>query len=360
MTQKKIMNERFCHSCGIQLNDDNCRKVSKSASGYSYLCVDCEQQLFDRIAQTQGRYMGLFFTCLALDCPCSPIVLDGVDIDTCEDLWIAYINALAEAKQDIKRNKVLGFADGAVTALQELFGRELNHQDFVAYIAKERKAIANKPKEVGTEEQRERWGEQVLYKGLPLTKELYDELDRLYEIRANSYKGQTITPQMDDTLIKVAKSNVIYDHLMRQGLVKMALDVQKNIDLLLASEQMRKKDEKPVANFTPDAWVDAFEKAGLMQDGQFLTLHEIEDAMIKIMRGKGYEQTLDAAHQLELNIVNNARRNADQQTIFELPEDMRISDELGEFAEEQSDEEREAREYAHLTPVRFETKKDKR
>lgn len=158
-------------------------------------------------------------------------------------------------------------------------------------------------------------------------------------------------------MIKVAKSNVIYDHLMRQGLVKMALDVQKNIDLLLASEQMRKKDEKPIANFTPDAWIDALEKSGLMQDGQFLPLSEIEDAMIAIMRGKGYEQTLDCAHQLELNIINNAKRNADQPVIFELPQNMRITDELGEFESEESEEEKQAKADTHLTAVRFENKK---
>lgn len=351
---KKNQTTAYCHCCGEPLTEENCRKVNNSISGYSHLCISCENDFYQRLANAEGDYIALFHACAALDVRMYPLALEGMQDTFNSDGqgWITYINALTELKADTKIGKILGFADGE-TYLKAIFGRDMTEKDFGKYLENEKKKIA---KQIGTEEQRERWGTQPLYKGIAWTKELYDELDRLYEIRANSYKGQTITPQMDDTLIKVAKSNVIYDHLMRNGLVKMALDVQKNIDLLLASEQMRKKDEKPIANFTPDAWVDAFEKAGLMQDGQFLPLSEIEDAMIKIMRGKGYEQTLDAAHQLELNIINNARKNADQQTIFELPEDMRITDELGEFATAESDEEREAKSYAQLTTVRFEKK----
>ena len=181
-----------------------------------------------------------------------------------------------------------------------------------------------------------------------MTTEVYNELDRVFESRADALKGQTITPQIEFTLQEVAKNTVIYSHQRRYG-EKEANSTWKTIDAMLASESLRKKDEKPIANFTPDAWVTALEKAGVMKDGQFMPLREIEDAVIKMMKGRGYDQTLDAAHQLELNIVNNARRNADQQTIYELPEDMRV-----ECAQVESEDEREAKRYAGLTPVRFE------
>ena len=356
----KINQKFYCWKCGELLTDDNCRPAN-SVSGYSHLCISCENDFFNQLASVEGKHIALFHTAASLDVPCKPIVLEDCqdEFAQSDEAWILYINKLAEKKQDTKRGKILGFADG-LTSLKLCFGKELSQTDFAACINSEREKILKQPKLAGTLEQREKWGTEALYSNgkstIRMTQEVYDELDRQYNNRAESYKGQTLTPQMEDILVKVSKSNVIYDYLIRTGVVKLALDVQKGIDLLLASENMRKKDEKPIANFTPDAWVDSFEKAGLMQDGQFLTLPEIEDAMIKIMRGKGYNQTLDAAHQLELNILNNARKNADQQTIFELPEDMRISDELGEFAEVESNEEKEARVYAQLTTVRFEKK----
>lgn len=351
---KKTNQKYYCHQCGEELTDDNCRPTN-SVSGYSHLCISCEQSQFNSLAQTEGKHIALFHTCASLNVPCLPIVLENCqeEFAQSDETWILYINKLAEKKQDTKRGKILGFADG-LTSLKLCFGKELSQKDFAACINSEREKILKQPKPIGTESQQEKWGKVPIYKGLPMTQELYDELDMLYENRAEGLKGTTITPQIDYTLMTVAKNMAIYNHLLRNGLIKPAQDLYKNIDAMLASEELRKKDEKPIANFAPDAWVDAFERAGLMQDGQFLTLPEIEDAMIKIMRGKGYNQTLDAAHQLELNILNNARKNADQQTIFELPEDMRINDELGEFAETESIEEREAREYAQLTPVRFE------
>lgn len=362
MATKKRTNEiARCWKCGEVLSEDNCRPCADSQSGLSFMCISCESEMFNRLAKTEGRYIGLFHTCAALDIPVKPIVLDGIDFDSVDEPFMTYINALSESGQDIKRGKVLGFADG-VTSLSNLFGNDLSHKDFAERIRREKEKIA---KQVGTEEQRERWGTEMLYRppnpkipALVMTNSVYDELDRIYENRAQELKGQTITPQIEFTLQEVAKNTVIYSYQRRYG-ERDADKTWKTIDTMLASESLRKKDEKPIANFTPDAWVDAFEKAGLMQDGQFLTLTEIEDAMIKIMRGKGYDQTLDAAHQLELNIINNARRNADQQTIFELPEDMRITDELGEFAAEEGEEEKQARDYAHLTTVRFENGENK-
>lgn len=343
-----------CWMCGEPLDENNCRPNAKSNTNMSFMCVSCESDLFDNLAKTEGRYMALYHICAMLDIPVKPIVLDGIDFDNIEQPFITYINLLEEKKMNVKKGKLLGFKDG-ITDLRGVFGKSLSHTDFAACIENEKKKIQKDNKDLcGTEEQREKWGVLPIYKGLKMDTEIYDELDRQLFNRMESLKGITITPQIENTLIVVSKNTVIYDFLMRQGFVKQALDVQKSIDLSLSSEQLRKKDEKPLSNFRPDAWIDSFEKAGLMGDGQFLTLAEIEDAMIKIMRGKGYEQTLDAAHQLELNIINNAKKNVDKPTVFELSKKMKISDELGEFAQVESEEEKEAKSYAHLSTVRFE------
>ncbi len=354
---KKRTNEIYrCWKCGQFLDESNCRPCADSQSGLAFMCISCESEMFNRLAKTEGRFIALFHTCAALDIPVKPIVLDGIDFDSVDEPFMTYINALSESGQDIKRGKVLGFSDG-VTSLSNLFGNDLSHKDFAERIRREKEKIA---KQVGTEEQRERWGTEMLYRSpnlkipaLVMTQNVYDELDRIYENRAQELKGQTITPQIEFTLQEVAKNTVIYSYQRRYG-ERDADKTWKTIDTMLASESLRKKDEKPIANFTPDAWIDAFEKAGIMKDGQFLPMNEIEQEMIKIMKGNGYPQTLDAAYQFEMNIIKNAARNGDQPIPFELPSDMKIDDSLDEFATEETEEEKTARNYSNLAPVRFE------
>lgn len=97
-----------------------------------------------------------------------------------------------------------------------------------------------------------------------------------------------------------------------------------------------------------------------MKDGDFLSIPEMQNELIKVMRGKGYKQTLDAAHQLEMNIINNARKNADQPIVYELPEYMEVTDELQEFEKEESEEEKRAKRYAQLSTVRIDKKNQRK
>lgn len=351
----KEQKKYFCHECGCELTDSNSRETANSISGRSFLCIDCECNFFARLESVESRYIALFHTAAALDFPLFPLLLDESDFDTCEEPYLCYINRLTESGDNYKSGKVRGFADG-ITSLQDLFGKNLSNKDFAARIAYEKSKVA---KVCGSKIQREKWGTQPLYTSqnkslgsLPMTQELYNELDRLYEIRANSYKGQTITPQMDDTLIKVAKSNVIYDHLMRQGLVKMALDVQKSIDLLLASEQMRPKDKKPTEEMRIDALVTALEDAGLMENGQLLTYDELVVALRdNFIKSSKYEYSLDVADQMMLDIINSMRQNADLLPIQDLPEEFAPVDEYGEFMPEETEQEKENKRFLGITKV---------
>ena len=360
---KKTNQKYYCHQCGEELTDDNCRPAN-SVSGYSHLCISCEQSQFNSLAQTEGKHIALFHTCASLNVPCLPIVLEDCqdEFSQSNEAWILYINKLAEKKQDTKRGKILGFADG-LTSLAQCFGKDLDHKDFVAYITKEREKILKQAKLAGTEEQREKWGTEPLYSNgkstIRMTQEIYDELDRQYNNRAESYKGQTLTPQMEDILVKVAKSNVIYDHLMRTGVVKLALDVQKSIDLMLASENMRKKDEKPVEALRIDALVTALEDAGLMESGDLLTYDELLEVIYeKFFKGKKYNYTIDVANWSILNIINAMRENADQMPMSELPEKYAVKDIHGEFEAEETEREKENKKFLGITKVNI-VKSDK-
>lgn len=337
--------EYCCSICGTPLTEENSRENA-------YTCLECESKRFKQLEEKNGTHIALFLMCGMVNLPLEPMIIPADFADFEGNKWQEYCNLLKDNNKLEKNGKIRGFLDGK-SDIRQIFGREMNYTDFSGYVAHEQEKIDELE---GTEEQREKWGTGKLWSKTEMTSHIYDELDRQYENRAASYKGQTITPQMEDTLIKVAKFNTVIDILMEEGDSKTILDIQKTVDNLLASEQMRKKDEKPIETFALDAWIVALEKSGLMKDGDFLTFEETENALIKILKGKGYEQTLDAIYQLEMNILNNARRNEDLPLLYELPENMQVKDHLGEFATKEGQEEKDAKAYAKLAKVRVEKK----
>lgn len=343
---KKIETTEYCCSiCGTPLTDENSRENA-------YTCWECETQRFRQLEEKNGTHMALWGMCGMVDLPLEPLIVPYKLREMEGNRWKIYCDALKEkGKLEKRSGKLRGFADG-VTDIREIFGMNIDQKDFAKYVEIEQELQTELE---GTEEQRERWGTADLWLDVPMTTEIYDELDRQYENRLASYKGQTITPQMDDTLIKVAKFNTIIDCLMSKGESKTIMDIQKTVDNLLASEQMRKKDEKPVENLKMDTLVVALEKNGLMESGDLL----IYDELVKVMRdkfikNKKYDYSLDSADQMIIDYYNNLRANADMQLVSVLPDDLEVVDEYGEFEEKETEEEKKRKKYAGLTPVQFE------
>lgn len=338
----------YCHCCGDELTEENCRQVSTSFSvnGLSHLCINCEQKFYENLARVEGRCIALFHTCAALNVPCKPIVLEGIgDFDKCEDPWITYINCLSEHKADRRGKKLLTFFDG-ITNMREIFGKDLTETDFIKHIKAERAKLDKMP---GTPEQREKWGVNAEW-----TSEDYDELDRNYEARANSFKGQTLTLQQEIALTNVAKWTLKQDKLIEKGNYQGAKALLDMIDKTLAAESMRKKDEKPVESFRPDAWVTALERAGLMAQGKFLDYNDTVKAIDKnLLRKRKYSYSLDVLDQMLFKMYNGVRQNNDLASVFELPEELEVEDELCEFMPEETEGERKRKQYANLTPVRL-------
>ena len=337
----------YCHRCGTSLTEENSREVSTSFSstGVSHWCLSCEQNYFDQLTEKSGRHLALFFCCITFHVPCKPIVLEGTSWEQEKDGWIFYIDRLAELGEDRKGSKVLSFFDGE-TDLLRIFGREMSQKDFAKYILVERRRIDSLP---GTPEQREKWGVGAGY-----TDEIYNELDRLYAARASSYVGQTITPQMEDTLIKTAKWNYKIDKLVEKGAFKAAKDLQSMVDSVLSSEQMRKKDEKPVEAYSIDAQVIALERAGLMEQGKFLKLDALQKVLVdNFFKAPKYDYSIDVVdHSLEA-INRTMRLNADLFVPTEVPAELKVDDDLEECEPEETPEEVENKRFAGMAKITY-------
>lgn len=338
--------ELKCYRCGEVLTPENSRPVSEeySLTGVSHLCLNCEEEYFEKLAAVEGKSMALFHCCAAFNVPCKPAVFQNADYEKEPQLWIYYVNQLEEKSEDIDGDKVLTFFDGE-TDIRRLFGKNLTYADFSKYLSSDIK--------MPTLKQRQMWGTESIWGDMKMTAEVYDALDREYEIRKSSFAGQTLDLQQENTLRLVARNMVIYNYCMRNQQIKHAESIQKMVDGLLASEQMRKKDEKPVEGFELMSQVVALEKAGLMEEGKFLPVDKLQEVIFnKFIKGKKFDYTLDACDATIECIYNTMRKNADAFVPSELPSELKIEDTFGEFAQEESEQEKEAKKFiGYVKPI---------
>jgi hypothetical protein len=240
-------NEKYyCVKCGCELTDDNCHSAHNDA-GISAYCIDCEAASFENFVSVNGFHFGLFLNCARFDVPCIPRLVPADILQqkgTAKEKWKRYLNATLSDPEYRDGKKTFEF-DSAENNMLRVFGKELAYSDFAKYIQHERQYAESLP---GTASQREKWGTSDLWQGVPMTKDIYDDLDRRFGIRHQSYSGQTITPQMEETIVKACRFDAIIDKLLARGEAKAAKEIQTMLDSMLASEQMRKKDEKPVEN----------------------------------------------------------------------------------------------------------------
>ncbi len=348
--RKTSTTEYFCHSCGAKLSEENSRY-----EGSPY-CLDCESKTYNELKQKNGESLALFFTCLKYDVPLYPLIVTD-ELFTANDVWLAYIDLLNKNNKLFIGERLATFSDGE-TNLFRIFGKNMQAKDFSEFCKREKERLDRLP---GTEEQREKWGTRDLWQSFTVTSEVYKELDTQYDAMISRYKGVTVDETMENNIRRVVKLRVAQDYLQSIGDAGSFDKVQKSIDNILASEQLRKKDEKPVEALRLDSMVLALENAGLMESGKLLTYDELVEVLRdKFAKSKKYKYSLDVADQVILDIMNSMRKNADEPTLINLPEEYAAVDEYGEFETEETEQEKEAKRYAGLTKVQIEKPRKKK
>ena len=335
-----------CLKCGEVLDENNCR-----ADNLPY-CIFCEQASFEELERTNGTHLALYLNCSRYDVPLHPLLLDGnTEFETAEQKWIAYIDLLADNDKLYVGERLATFNDGE-TQLLRIFGKDFTEKDFGKFVRFETDRIS---KLIGTQKQRDFWGTIPLWQQLEMTAEMYNELDRLYEGRISRYKGVTLDDATIDTLKNITRWSLAQDYMRIRGDVTTIEKLQKVIDSAMASEQLRRKDEKPQEELRIDALVTALEKKGLMENGQLLTYDELVVALRdKLVKSKKYRYSLDVCDQVILDMYNTMRANQDLPKAIDLPAELQPVDEYGEFEAEETEQEKENKRFAGLTKVNFE------
>lgn len=323
-----------------------CGKILEQGDLKFTVCDKCQSSIFRHLEEKNGTHLALFLTCAALNVPCEPEIVPIDLVNYKGDKWARYIDLLSESGKAINSTgDVRSFFSG-VCDIRAVFGKELTEKSFARYIAAEQERVSNLP---GTEEQRMRWGT-----GMNYSDNDYEELDRRLANRLEAYKGVTLTPQMQDILIKVCKYDLESDKAVEAGDTKKAKDLFDIVDKALASENMRKKDERPSEFFRIDAQVKALEDNGLMAKGQFMNFEDTVAAVMKnFIKKKKYNYSLDVLDHVIEDMYNGLRANADLSTTHILPDFLKPTDEYNEFAEKETEAEHAAKEYAQLTKVEY-------
>ena len=335
-----------CAFCGEMKTPD---EYADRANGKSLCCLECESKRFKKIEAESGLHMAVYACCAAFDVPFLPLIISKDDnkIEEADDKWLYYLDLIADAGYFEKDGKILTFFDGGTNILR-LFGRQFDDKTTAQYVENEIKRLGTL---AGKPEQRAKWGTADLMNKTPMTQEIYDALDGMYGTRAAEYKGTNLSAQQQDVLIKVCKWNYMIDLLLQKGQYPYAEKLQKMVQSELAAECMRKQDEKPAESLRLDATVDALEKAGLMENGDFLTYDETKEQLRRLYESKKYDYSEDVCDQMILIMQNAMRANADMALLTELDEDQLVHDNFGECEPEETEIEKAAKKYAGLSPI---------
>lgn len=294
--------------------------------------LTAQQERYDAIARATSDSLALFYCCIEFDRPFDMLAVPK-EPDVGEK-WIAYLDNLRLKKLDTRRGEPLGFLDG-LTDITKIFGEGLSAGEFTKAVGNEKSARNRK---VGTAQQRKNWGENSAKN--PYTSEDYDELDRIYEaLSSDLMAAGGVSVKQEFILRDCAKMTLDRDKMRAIGQYDKAAKLNKMVQDNLSSEGLRKRDAKPIDDLRIDGIVDRLEKAGLLKNGKQCSPDEMFEILFH--RRPKYSYTKDAAEQILLYIANTTRVNDGLSELPTLPPDMRLRDDLGEFAEEPDEQEKE-------------------
>nr|DAG75568.1 MAG TPA: hypothetical protein [Caudoviricetes sp.] len=294
--------------------------------------LTAQQERYDAIARATSDSLAFFYCCIEFDRPFDMLAVPK-EPDVGEK-WIAYLDNLRLKKLDTRRGEPLGFLDG-LTDITKIFGEGLTAGEFTKAVGNEKSARNRK---VGTAQQRKNWGENSAKN--PYTSEDYDELDRIYEALASDLMAAGgVSVKQEFILRDCAKMTLDRDKMRAIGQYDKAAKLNKMVQDNLSSEGLRKRDAKPIDDLRIDGIVDRLEKAGLLKNGKQCSPDEMFEILFH--RRPKYSYTKDAAEQILLYIANTTRVNDGLSELPTLPPDMRLRDDLGEFAEEPDEQEKE-------------------
>lgn len=307
-----------------------------------------QQARYEALEEETSESLAYFYCCISFDVPFD---LNAIPKDNPSEKWLAYLDNLRLKKLDRDaEGNVFGFLDG-LTDIIKIFGENLRRGEFSKAVDLEKSA---RNKKSGTKAQRKKWGPGSEDK--EYTNADYKRMDEIFEtLSSRLVSSGGYDTQQEYILRLCSRMSLDMEKCLAAGLVDKAQKLNKMIQENLASENLRKKDEKPVEDLRIDSIVDALEKAGMVKRGKILPLAELQKVLLERLGALGgkpshkYPYTLDAADQMLLFVRNCMAANDGLPEWSDLPENMSFDENVaGEFADNPNAAELEAYEALDL------------
>ena len=195
-----------------------------------------QQDRFDVFELTFGENLAYFYCCIQFD---KPFDITAIPVDEPKYRRLAYLENLQEKRLDKdKYGTVFGFLDG-LTDIEKIFG-DISAGEFQKAVWADKSA-----QKAGSERQRKVWGTGETVR--PYSNEDYNELDRIYTIlSADLENAGGVSAKQEKILRRCSARTLDMTRAEARGDYDKAAKISKLIDSDLASENLRKKDAKPV------------------------------------------------------------------------------------------------------------------
>lgn len=319
--------------------------------------LERQQSEYDAIRRSVGsETLAVYICCIIFDLPFEHSVLPAFGDET---PWESYVRSLKH--KGLYKNKNTGnprgFGDGE-TDFSKMFGEAVALDDILGIFDKERSSATDLERPAKSS-QVQTWG--IGNSEHPYTAEDYDRLDYFYSTLTSRLKRAGGVDAQQELVLRKVSELFLMDEQFRsvgniadaQKAVKMALD-------LLSSEQLQKKDAKPIENVRIDSIIKALEDWGAVENGKILGFEDLQELLLKKLGRLGgkpahntYKECLDAADYELLFIRNCMAANEDLPILEELPDEMRFSDEVAnEFSQGPTEKDLEVYEFCEIVPTR--------
>ena len=340
MDEKSVEN-RNCWHCRRELTESNSWMPTEGfdRGGPVPYCIPCQNIYYRKLATLVGNDLAYYFCCVKFDVPyIAKSIKTSYKYRSENGPWGGYIVALRAARFNKRKDKWFGFADGETNIKKAL--KDL--ADIGAETPEEEDERIGRDRE----ENIEFWGKGPKG-GAKYTDDDYDALNRVYDAMAEGRGGMSEQSRL--AIQTIAKWTLSRDKLMDSGEFDNAKKLTDMIEKLKESEQLRKKDELPQDRTRIDDIVLAVERAGL----NMMNYDELCKQLSKYMFHTPYGYTRDDADQMLLMIRNCTAFNEGVPEVDRLDSEYAIVDNLGEFAKEPDEREKETYKELGLVPLKM-------
>lgn len=333
-----------CHRCAEALTSSNgWRRDPKLGPGFVPYCIKCQQAHYQVLVSTLGYKLSMFVTAATYNVPYLPEYFEEAKkYAKNRGTWGGYV-AVLKSHKIYTEDSCAGFKDG-VSDIKQAFSGILdtievddemrNHDDYKNSKVEQEKFWGTGPAEH------------------PYTQSDYDTLDKTYDALTTDRPYRNAQSEL--AIQKICKWTLDQERCMNAKEYSDAQKIGQLIKNEMESEQLRKKDELPDDIVRIDDMVQAIERAGL---------HMMDyDELCKELANKSfhatYPYTRDAADQMLLKIRNATAWNEGQPEVPRLDDKFAIEDNLQEFAEEQTEEDKAIYRDLGLYPLDMHPKQD--